>query len=431
MILKRILRSAGIVAVGNSLTTIIVFITTMFLTNSLGVRQFGVYALVISSVTLCDALCNFQSWQAVIKFYNDAKASSQKDYEIKTIYSGLSLDIIGSVFSFIFFNAIISYGFLIFFSKDALEYQNLFFIYSFVLLFKVNGTPVGLLRIKNKYNYIITLQIIRDAFILIGCIFVIKHEDPLKSIIYVSFIAEVLYNIIIFATSLKFIKRKKDKLNTLSTFKWGLKFDQQTREFLRFALYTNLNSTLVSSCKKADELIVAKVVSLEAIAILKIIKMLIAGIGKLVDSMYVVIFPELSQLVARKDFKTMRSVINKTQLLMTSFLVVIFLLAVLFSKFFIILFFGPDFKDAYTPFLIYLFGNFISVAYFYVQPLILALGKADLALKINFVNFIIYFPILYTLSTTYQIIGVCIAYVIYSALSSLARLLYLKKNKYV
>ena len=74
----RLFRNAATALIGTSGAQAIGLVTLAILVQSLGVTQYAYFVLGQQYMTIVDALVNFQSWQAVIKFGADAKTKGDE-----------------------------------------------------------------------------------------------------------------------------------------------------------------------------------------------------------------------------------------------------------------------------------------------------------------------------------------------------------------
>ena len=147
MHLKKVFKNAGILAGGDIISAILGIFSFGILARSLGVNSLGLFTVVVTYVTLIDKFVNFQSWQSLIKYCD--KIKNDKTKFDKLLSFGLFIDLISAFVAFIisfFLCEFIS----LFFDWNP-QTINLIKIFSFVILFNIEGTPTAIFRIANKF----------------------------------------------------------------------------------------------------------------------------------------------------------------------------------------------------------------------------------------------------------------------------------------
>jgi len=384
----------------------------MLITKNVSVRDFGYVITIETIIYLYDALFNFQSWQAVIKYF------SIKDKH-KIILSGIILDIIGSILALVFLYFTIDFiiGFL------SLDIESIDVkLYSLILLTRMVGTPTAILRIFNKYLYFSLQSLISYVLKLILVIyFLSNHKLSTDTLLIIYAIQHISADILLQFFSFYTLKRNGIRLNL---FQLGDIFDflRKEKRVLKFVINTNLNGTINKISKHIDQVLISSLINLEASGIYRIIKMSSQAMGAISDPIYHVIYPDIVDLVNKKKSVALFSSLKKYTLISFLFSAIVFIGLILFGEFFITLLFSTAYLEGINALYVYVVGLLLGLVFSYAQPLMLAFELEYIALKINIINAITYLLMLFFLTKYFGIIGSACSFLIYIILSTFSRL---------
>lgn len=410
--LTSLFKKSSILFLGNSSGIVINIFSVMLITKNVSVRDFGYVITIETIIYLYDALFNFQSWQAVIKYF------SIKDKH-KIILSGIILDIIGSILALVFLYFTIDFiiGFL------SLDIESIDVkLYSLILLTRMVGTPTAILRIFNKYLYFSLQSLISYVLKLILVIyFLSNHKLSTDTLLIIYAIQHISADILLQFFSFYTLKRNGIRLNL---FQLGDIFDflRKEKRVLKFVINTNLNGTINKISKHIDQVLISSLINLEASGIYRIIKMSSQAMGAISDPIYHVIYPDIVDLVNKKKSVALFSSLKKYTLISFLFSAIVFIGLILFGEFFITLLFSTAYLEGINALYVYVVGLLLGLVFSYAQPLMLAFELEYIALKINIINAITYLLMLFFLTKYFGIIGSACSFLIYIILSTFSRL---------
>ena len=143
---------------GDAIGSVLSIISISFITKRIGMEKYGF--LIQGIASLVDGIFNFQSWQGFIKFFPAAKG---KDEEVKKLIKfSYILDIATALIAFIILN---SAGVLI---RKIYNFtpQEMFLlmIFSFYIIFNIQGTPIGILRSFDRFDMLRNQRVITSIY---------------------------------------------------------------------------------------------------------------------------------------------------------------------------------------------------------------------------------------------------------------------------
>ena len=135
---------------GDAFASLLSIFSISFITKGIGMEKYGFIVLIQGIVSLIDGIFNFQSWQGVIKFFPQVKDDMTK---LKSLIK----------FSYIldFFTALLAFIIIFLFSSWIGDFYNfdregryLLLIFSSYIVFNIQGTPIGILRSFDRFDYL-------------------------------------------------------------------------------------------------------------------------------------------------------------------------------------------------------------------------------------------------------------------------------------
>lgn len=266
-------------------------INTSILVNSIGLQQNGLLFLAQSYASFFNSLFNFQCFDAIIKFL-PGNMGDDNEKGKNYIMLGIILDTFTAIVAFVVAILLVKYvGLYLKWNNDMVYYS---FISSFSIIFTVTGAFNGIYRIYNEFKKIGYINIFKAIFTMI--LYIIGKIYNLKVIYYIYI--NIFVNMISLLINIYFIYKilEENKMNKLD-FK-SIKID---REFIKFAISTNLTSTLDLPVFQLVPFIISKYLGFEEISVYKILEKIGGIISGVVSIISQVITPEISIRIANND----------------------------------------------------------------------------------------------------------------------------------
>ncbi len=407
-IFKRLLTNAKTLLTGNAISSIFSLISFALCARALGPELFGVFVTIQTYVLIIDRLINFQSWQAIIKYGTDDIQHNRIAQFKKLIRYGFSLDIttaiLGTIIAYLGVS-LLSQRYV--WSPDLVHYAH---IYCFLILFNISGTPIGILRLFNRFKTYTYPQIISQGLKLIFILIAYSIKAPFQYYIIIWFIFDILNYLLLVTFSLLELKNQ----NLLNFFKKEDTKQENTRKGIwSFVISTNLISSIRLATRELDLLIIGGILGLKAVGMFKIAKLFASIIIKIFDPIYETIYPELTKLVSEKKFKKFSSLILKTSLMSGAGVLIYLLGFIIFGQFLIDTFFSSAYSTIYSTTIFYLFAIAIAIATTPLTPAVLAIGEHKSLFRTILIATVIYFICLPRFLVEYNLNGAAYAYILF------------------
>ena len=390
-------------------------ITLLIIARFLGVYFFGIFAMIISSVEILNILISFRVWDTTVKFIGDNATNKQNIS--KYISFSTMVSFFSSLFSLILIFLLVDpviHHLLGAYEENDNFLTSLMYAYAFSVLFiSINDNFDGILRTYNQYSSILKINIITNLSRLVLVVYFIYFVET-------GFLDKTFYILSCFVlafaigTLLRFIYLKK----ALNEEKITLKLSHSLRhseqfDYLKFMFNAHFSNILnLANDKNLGVLVVGYFVGPFYAGLYRVARAITKIIRRIMDPALEIIFPEFVKLNAEKDFQNYKKVIiESVKMLVLSSLIVgsgIYL----FSSEIIELFFGAQYINAESALFILIIAMILHNGGFWINPSMLALGKAKYLTIITAITTIIYCSSLFYLVKSMQHDGAALSLVI-------------------
>ena len=416
-LLRRLFKNAGVLFSGNIASSLLSLGSLALTARALGVENFGYLTLITTYILIVDRLVNFQTWQAVIKYGADALEQKRNaDFKLLVKF-GFFLDCATAAIG-----TVIAASAAWFVGQWRGWDQHLVImaaIYSTTILFHIQGTPMAILRLFDKFNKVAYQSVIAAAIKLVGVTIAFFAGAGLWAFLLVWAVVDILgklllvyfaYNELVFQRFHGFMQGSA--WNMAKKFKgiWG------------FVWATNLNSSIRMASREIDVMIIAAILGISAVGLYKVAKQFTLVIQKTIDPLYQSIFPELAKLFSRGEVKEFIRFGLRSAIIAGGVSFCIWLGFFILGKYIILLTVGTEYIGSLGVMLWYMLAIVVAAAAFPLQPAMLSMGLPHTTFWVHLGSTIIYFTALFLLLPCLDLIGAGVAYLIYYISWSLAML---------
>ena len=370
-------------------------------------------------------LVTFHAWVAIVKFGDEALHKNDRSGLRQLIKLGFFLDLSSAIVGTLL--AISLSGVIIDLLGWDRTVQPLIVLYSILILFTLNGTPIGVLRLYDRFD-ILSYTGVLTAFIkLCGVIICLLFDQGLTVFVLVYLIAEILGQFYQVIASLWVLRAQKVG-NFLDEPLKGL--GQRFSGIWKYVWSTNLNQTIKIVSRQGDSLLVAGLTTPADLSFYTIAKGIAKIMGSMSDPFFQSIYPELTRLWAASKKKEFVALIKRTTFILTGVALIIWLSFIVLGHPLIKLAFGTSYQASYILAVIYMFARVIAVCAFALGPALVTIGLPGEWLSALIITTVVYFLLLVPSVSTMGIIGAPLSYVAYQIvwLSSAMYFLYSRRK---
>ncbi len=398
---RRLLQNVGWLFSGNVIAAILGLVETVIKARGLGVEKFGLLAVIIAYVSFIDQFASFRPWQALIKF----GAESLKE-ELYTDFMGqvkltLVLDAIGAISGTII--AVLGAYLIAHWNGWSRETSTMVAVFSLTILSDFSGTPIGILRLLDRFKWQSMQNVITSVLALVGAGIVYLDGGGLWGFLIVMTFVNIFGDLLLLGMA--YIALRKCQL----TGHWRAPI-RNWKPFVHFSFWTYVSSTLDLPVKQLDVIIVSAVVSLEAAGIYKIIKQVIQVLSMLADPLNEAVFPQFAVMIADFNKKgAVKYAIKIGTLLLTVTAIPALLLSIT-SFWWLGAIFGAGFSPGALPLSAFLFLKVFSIAVVAIHPLFTAMGYVKQTSIILLLSDLVYLILAWYLGHAFGLLGLAVAY---------------------
>ncbi len=375
--LDSVARNLGWLIAGSGVRGLLSLFYLAISARTLGVKEFGKFALITTASQAIVLIVGFQTWQIVVQ-YGVHHAAQHDEGALRRLLRGCALLELGSAAIGILLGAIILFvwgdnmGIHPGLMRDTM-------IFLIVQLVTIRSMPTGILRLRDRFSLAAYADSLVPVMRLVGAVFVAHFFPSVKGFLYAWMVAELVtaiaYWVIVARTEdLGAIMRAKAPVRTMLAENPGM---------LRFAASTNLNATLSLSTKQLPLLLVGGAVGTRAAGAFRLAAQLAQAMAKLSQLFTRAAFPEVVRAVRNASPGTINRMLAVTALASSGAALVILALVALFGQWLLTVIGGPDFSGAF-PVLMWLAGaGCLDLATVGFEPVLMALHRSGTALAIR------------------------------------------------
>jgi O-antigen/teichoic acid export membrane protein len=361
-VLGRVVKNSGYLFASNVITAILSILTA----NLLGVRVFGVLGIVISTVSNVNRLLSFRMGDVVVKYMSDHLAKDEKQAAAAVVKASGIVEGITSL---------AAYGVLCALAPLAAQHLAddpatlpLFLIYGLSILSNITTeTATGVLQVGGHYRSQAAINLMQSVATALIIVYAFFSKTGVMTVMLAYLAGKIILGLApIVLAPMTMLPPKK--------------------EFIKFSLSTNFSTTISMVARDSEVLWVGYFFSpLEAgyfKTALAIINLAVMPITPFISTTY----PEITRCVAKFRWDQLKKLLLRVTVIAGG--LALFGRQVLFSDWTILgktfHIYRPEFLPSLPVLMVLLIGFGAANILFWNRPLLLALGKAEVPLEVNF-----------------------------------------------
>ncbi len=387
-VLRRTFGNAGRLLGGKAVAGVLGLACVALAARALGPEQFGALVLIHTYVLVVSGVAKFRSWQAVIRYGAEYTEPGRRGDFQKLIKFTTLLDLGSSVAAAL---AAVLLAPVVgrWIGWDS-ETTSLAVTYGWLILFMVEATPTGVLRLFDRFNLLAFQSTITPFLRFLGVVVVFFSGAGLAEFLVVWFAAA--------AGRLALLVMGWAELHRQNMIAgMGKDFTALTaphKGLWKFVWYSNFNASLGLTLGHVTTLVVGSVLGAADAGLFKIAREFSSVLGKPAQLLTQAIYPDLSKLWSGGDRRSAGKLVVRSGLVAGAGATGVLVLIVLTGEALLSLVVGNAFLGAYGVMVFLVSAKAISVFGFSLAPAMYAMGRPGLLLRINVITTLMYLPLL-------------------------------------
>lgn len=373
---------------GQAITTILGFAALALNTRTLGIANLGVLFLIQATVELITKLASFRNWQTMIRFGSVARERGDGPALLACFRFGTLLDFVAGAV------AVLVCGAWFIFLPGTLNLPSETVPYALVFvglqIFTSNQTSVGALRMCNRFDLVVGLNVATAAAILVNAAILWWLSAPLQVFLITVPAISAIGGVAIIIAAVRRIGAVANDLHP------GRAEPFDRRGFFSFATGVSLASSLTAFRQRGEVLLIGGMLGPAAVAYFGVAYRLAALLNRVADAGRQAVYPELADLVsADRTVEAVRIAMRFCRFALIGSVVGILILG-FFGHFLLRIFFGAELVAAWPNLMLMGAAAALQLAVFALGPLIQIIKGSGYYLKLTslaFVGFAICTPV--------------------------------------
>lgn len=399
---RAIARNLGWMLASRGVLAVLSLIYLAIVTRTLGLADFGRFALISGAAQALAVLVGFQTWQIIVRYGTDPLHNGDLPRLGRLLRACAWLDA-GSAVA----GALITIVVLAFW-RDALglspDQTQATLIFTLVQLLSIRSTALGILRLRDRFSLAAIADSVTPATRLVGAAAAALFLPTVTGFLIAWGAAEIFTAAAYWA----FLVGSGD-LRLMAQARGSHHVIRDHPGIIRFALGTNANSTLGLSTKQVPVLLVGGSVGPAAAGAFRLALQVAQALTKLSQLLARAAFPEIVRAVSAGNSRHVGRLVLRSCLLASAVALVVFLLVLVAGRPLLMLMGGREFRAAYPMLLWLAAAGSIDLVTAGFEPLLMAVNRIGITFAARLAGMIALLAISFALAERWAVTGTAIA----------------------
>jgi len=401
--LRRIFANTGWLAASKIVGAVLSLFYLAIVTRTLGVAEFGLFAMVIASAQLISTVVKFESWQGFVKFGQKPLTRGDTGALAALVSASAAIDLAGAALGAVLAVAFaLLVGPLLGWDADLQLYA---ICYALILLFAVRSTPMGLLRLLDRYDAGAVAETAIPVIRMVGALIALAFMPTIAGFLAAWAASECAASLVYWWLSYRYGKAHTARISMAGM---AGKF-RSFPGFFRFTLATNITTTLYAIGAQGPVLLLGLFVGEAQAGLYRLAQQLANSLGKLTGLFSRALFAEMARNHERAADAAGRAALRviagtSIKLGLGSGLLIIALVLIA-GEFILVTMSGEAYLGAYPLLLLLGAAGAIDMMGSSFEPLLLAKGQTRQAVLIRLVSVGVLIALLAWLLPIYGVTG--------------------------
>ena len=378
-IVRRALRNSGWLLASRGVTAVLTLAQGALVARALGIRQYGIYAVVTTFVFVVNGVTSFRMNEFVVKYVGDALAAADREAAGAAVKFAMMLEAGASVLAFFVVMAVAPLGASWLVHDEGMARLIQMYALS-VLGLLVTESSVGVLQVFNRFRAQALVSALGAVVLLAFTGAAVLLGARLESMIAAATAGSIVGSVAMTWAALRTVR---DRCGTewwrtpLARLRGG------RRAALAFGFSTNASATLAMIIRDADVLWLGYLRGPGEAGLYRLAFLIATNLMVPVAYLGQAFYPEIAGQAARRAWARFRALLWQGSKLAAAYLAPVCLVVAIASGPLISGVFGRGFAPAAGALTLLLVGMAFGNLLFWTRPALLALGRADYPFKVS------------------------------------------------
>ncbi|MET0309780.1 MAG: lipopolysaccharide biosynthesis protein [Sphingomonas sp.] len=409
--LMRFARNAFHIASGNASAVALGMITLALSAQMLGPALLGILATIEGYGRMVDQIVRLETWQALIRYGADALEKRDGHRFRALVKLGVIMDFLGaSLSAAVAFLAVpVAAHWLAWDAATSMMAQ----IYCIAVLFGVSSTPIGVLRLFDRFAAIAWLDPAIALVRLVGVAIIWVMDGSLWAFLLLGIILQCAQRLLLGWMAWRELRAQGyGDFITASLSRPGERFPG----IWGFILAANGTLLIRKSTQEIDLLAVAAITGPAGAGVYHLVRKFTMAATKAGAMMQQVIYPDLARLWARRNFAAFATTIRQVEALTVAFGFALVGVVVLAGEQIIGVIGGSKFEDATNPLIVQSFAALLFLSGSALRPGLASMGLQTKIMPAVIVSAIAFYAVLFTAVPRLGVVGAGFAHIAFNAI---------------
>jgi O-antigen/teichoic acid export membrane protein len=409
--LVRFARNAFHLASGNASAVGLGMISLAVSAQMLGPALLGILATIEGYGRMVDQIVRLETWQALIRYGADALEKQDRNRFRSLVKLGVVMDLVGASSSAaVAFLAIpIAAHWLNWDSATSMMAR----VYCIAVLFGISSTPIGVLRLFNRFAAIAWLDPAIAAVRLGGVALIWAMNGSLWAFLILGIVLQCAQRVILGRMAWRELKAQGYVgIFSAPISNAGSRFPG----IWSFILAANGTLLIRKSTQEIDLLAVAAIAGPAGAGVYHLVRKFTMTAAKAGAMMQQVVYPELARLWARRDLAAFATTIRQVEVLTIGFGLTLVGVTALAGDQIIRIIGGSKFEDAAMPLIVQSFAALLFLSGSALRPGLASMGLQAKMMPTVIASAIAFYAILFTAVPQLGVVGAGLAHIAFNAI---------------
>lgn len=401
--INSLLSNLGWLLASNGLMAVLSLFYLGIATRTLGIVDFGRFALITGASQTIATLVAFETWQLIVRYGLDHEAAGREDGLARLVRASILMDLVSialgvALLLLLFLTWPTAFGI----TADIRPYL---IGYALVQLLTQRSTPVGLLRLRDRFRYEALADSTTAIGRMVGALLALAFWPTLKGFLVAWAVTEVLTIIAYWTLAMRTID-----IRLLLSAKVGLaQAKAENPGILRFLLSTHVQSSLGLAGRQFPLLLVGGFAGPAAAGAFRLALQLANALSKISILLTRAAFPEIVRSVRSVPRDQFRRLLGRISWSSAAGAGAVMLLIAVLGEWLLVGIGGREYANAYVLLLWLGAAGCVEIAAVSFAPILLAVHRAGAAMVAKTLAMAIQLTLILFLLPLLGALGACIA----------------------